>query len=101
MQSDQIWGLQQLKKSLRGVEKEEFTRLESDLLDLLHRQRLYHNNEALDIERDEIIQKLEVLSQNSVHKSFAALCVIPTTTRSVSDSSTPNEPFFASLVNIN
>lgn len=97
MQSDQIWGLQQLKKSLKGLEKEEFVDLESSLLDLLHRQRLYPNNRALDRERDEIIQKLEVLSQNSLHKSFAALCIIPNAVTSISDSAPSSEPFFDSL----
>lgn len=98
MQTEQIWGLQQLKKSLRGVEKEEFFRLESALLDVLHRQRLFPSSESLNLEQDDIIRKLDGLAQNTGHKSWAALCKIPTTTGPVSLSSMLDKSFFSSLI---
>lgn len=96
MQIEPIWGLQRLKKSLRGMQKEEFSELEIDFLDLLHRQKLYPNNETLNAEREKFLEKFEILAQNSMHRSFASIC-LPSSANSSTQTSSQPDSFFQPL----
>ena|SRR5579883_1232412 len=99
MRTDLIRGLQNLKKSLKGEAMKDFSQLEAALLDILHRQRLYPDNESLNLEKENILQKLDVLAQNNGYRNLTAFCAFPTTANSASAShrSTKDEVSLPSL----
>lgn len=71
-----VRGLQKLKNCLNGEEREQFDDLESNLLDILHRERLYNTRKELETEKNLIMQKFEDLAQRTCSSSFIDLCTL-------------------------
>ena len=87
-------GITNAEKMLKEVEKKVFVPLESELLDILHCQRLYNDVQNFEVRKNEIIEQLEILAQSSTGKSFVTWCVPPQTTSPAIISSSTPQAFF-------
>ncbi len=78
MQTNIVRRLQHLKKSIEREAQSDFSQLEGRLLDILHRQRLYPDQETLRQEQDEVFHQLEILANHNSQKALIEHYTIPT-----------------------
>jgi hypothetical protein len=74
MPSHIVWGLQHLKRELRGSKQEEFAELEENILDLLHCQHLFPEKAELEDEIAELLQQCDSLARTYTPYTLEDLC---------------------------